>query len=340
MRGSDPELSIGIATLYRPDYLFEAVASVVSAARQASCQIELVVSDMGGACETIEAIREASEGSPPNLRIITLSNKSIQSGIANWRNCLAHARGKYYMMIGDDDRVSPGGLTALCRHIGGGDAPAAFLGPTQDIDAAGRIIRTKRRRMKTVPGTALLAAIALRKESIRWCAFVAQTHRLRALRVFEYDFPGGGGAADGAAIYAAAMGGDVTLLSTPVAQFRVHASNDSRVVDVAYQERQRDEFLRFVGRSVSDPWLTNVARFWCATGVYFQVARWTTSRRLGVHEYELLMRLAARYAREIDWAELGTAFRWRYPAFLAVGVMSGAILRVQHVASRDGGREP
>lgn len=305
-----PLLTVGIATLHRPVYLEEAVRSVVEAARHTSAVIEMIVSDMGCATASKFAYDRAVQNAPPNLRVRRLERPMVMTGIENWNQCLREATGLFYMMIGDDDRLRPDAFYILSPIlIAAPNSTAAVLASARDINAHGKVSHQTRNREAVLVGRAFLERVVLRRITLRWCAFVARTEVLHRTEPFSLPFPGGGGAADGAAILSASMHGAVQTLSVAISEFRVHGANDSRGIDINYQIEQRNVLIRFLGQQALLPrWVENLTNLWLGTGVYFQIMRWTAAHELDIETRDALRKLAKNYVDRVSFRELPIRF--------------------------------
>jgi hypothetical protein len=322
----EPLLTVGIATLNRPHYLEEAIESVVTAAQRIECRIQLVVSDMGGNTESFRSYERSTLNSPSWLQCEWFSDTRIKSGIANWDNCLSRARGRYYMMIGDDDRLLPEAIIHLKAALDSRDSePTGLLASACDIDANGGNRRTLVNPRRVYDGRVFLADVVTRKLYLRWCAFVARTKVLKSCRPFTYPFPGGGGAADGAAIISAALSGQIITLDVPISEFRVHGDNDSRAISLMYQRDQRKTLQQFVATlpqaTATDQALVSV---WLGTGIRFQCLRWAIQGLLDVPTLSDLEKLAHDHLDSFSGQDLPTRIR----LFRAVSRMVGLLARV------------
>jgi hypothetical protein len=100
-----PLLSVLLPTRNRLDYLRYAVETV---RRQDDPDWELVVSDN----DSEEDIAGFVEGlDDPRIRYVRTA--SFVPVTENWNNALAHSRGRYVVMLGDDDGLMPGYVAAI-----------------------------------------------------------------------------------------------------------------------------------------------------------------------------------------------------------------------------------
>lgn len=331
-----PLLTIGVATLDRPKYLEEALKSIVAAAQRCDCNIQLVVSDMGGNPESARAYERATHNAPSWLHCEWICDTGIPSGIANWENCLVRARGRYFMMIGDDDRLLPEAFIHLKETLENRDSElAGLLASACDIDEAGVRLRTLKNPRKVHDGRAFLADVVTRKLHLRWCAFVAKTSGLKKSRPFSWPFPGGGGAADGAAIISTALSGEIITLDVPISEFRVHSGNDSRAVSLSYQHDQRETLQQFVS---SLPQATSIDRalvfVWLGAGIRYQCLRWAIQGLLDNSKLKHLEMMAFDHLKRAAGQPLPTRVRLYQLRSFAVGVLARLITQASFRRNR------
>ncbi len=113
--GPPPLVSICIPAYRRPVELREAIASALA---QIAQDLEVVVTDDGGTHQDV-----ATEFADPRLRYVL--NASNLGMARNWERALSLARGKYVMLLMDDDRLMPA-FVERCLEVFGAD-------PTIDI---------------------------------------------------------------------------------------------------------------------------------------------------------------------------------------------------------------
>jgi len=314
-------LSIGIATLNRPPLLARAVETVFAAARFAGAapnSVELIVSDMGGSPETKAVLDRLAASAPEQLCFRRQVDTSIPSGIANWRECLRLARGRYYMMIGDDDELDPEALAKLLPIIAESHV-ACFLGSAFDIDGEGRPTRRVRQSRAELEGERFFQNIVCRRVTLRWCAFVCRRDILVETGAFDRDFPGGGDGADAAAIFSSASAGRAMLLDFPIGRFRVHGANDSRRLSIDYHVNHREELAAYVAKPIfHNRRMRELCHYWLADGIFYQIVRWRMQNIIRRHELLALLGYADQFASRIDWGQIQLTMRLQYHARRAI----------------------
>lgn len=127
---------------YKPDYLVEAISSILSQTWQ---DWELVLVD---------------DCSPSDLRSLTSpflgdervhfyrNNKNFGAVdvVDNWNKCLEYCTGDYVICMGDDDRLLPDCLSSLACIIDRHPGLGVYHSRTQIIDARGIVIKTLEER--------------------------------------------------------------------------------------------------------------------------------------------------------------------------------------------------
>lgn len=105
MNSPNPMVTVGIPTYNRAGYLKKAIASVLS---QTYSPIEILISDNASNDGTAAFLASIDDS---RLRYVTqASNVGM---IGNWNACLDLARGEYFLLLSDDDRLAPDALREL-----------------------------------------------------------------------------------------------------------------------------------------------------------------------------------------------------------------------------------
>jgi glycosyltransferase involved in cell wall biosynthesis len=96
-----PSVSVAICTYNRPQYLREAVASVLA---QTLTDFELILCDDASTDETPDICRELAA---KDRRIRILRHEANIGMVANWNSGLQASRGRYYAKLDDDNHYLP-----------------------------------------------------------------------------------------------------------------------------------------------------------------------------------------------------------------------------------------
>jgi glycosyltransferase involved in cell wall biosynthesis len=127
-----PLITIAIPAYNRPDMLAQALASI--AAQTARVPVEVIVLDDGRMPETRAAVaRFGAEGYRYH------ENPETLGAVANWNQCLRKARGKFVMVLHEDDMLYPWFLERVVPHLE--DGSAAYCMRTSRGRVAPRIPR-------------------------------------------------------------------------------------------------------------------------------------------------------------------------------------------------------
>jgi glycosyltransferase involved in cell wall biosynthesis len=112
-----PLITIAVPAYNRPDMLAETLASI--AAQTAAVPLEVIVCDDGRMAQTRAVVaRFRREG------YRYLANPVTLGAVANWNRCLALARGKFVMVLHEDDILYPWYLASILPRLE--DGAAAF----------------------------------------------------------------------------------------------------------------------------------------------------------------------------------------------------------------------
>ncbi|HZP61055.1 MAG TPA: glycosyltransferase family A protein, partial [Opitutaceae bacterium] len=132
---STPLITFGIPAFRRPALLAETLASL--AAQEGDWDFEVVVCDDAGLPETRRAVENFS------ARPISYHPNSPPLGaVANWNRCLELARGRWTMVLHEDDALYPWylrlaaphlreGIAAVCTQTVQGPAPPPLTPPAR-----------------------------------------------------------------------------------------------------------------------------------------------------------------------------------------------------------------
>ena len=119
-RREAPRITFAIPAFNRPQLLRETLASL--AAQTGGHDYEVIVCDDGGSPETARVVA----GFPAD-RVALYLNRPALGGVGNWNRCLQQARGRWVMILHEDDTLYPWYLdTVAARLRDGGQGAEAF----------------------------------------------------------------------------------------------------------------------------------------------------------------------------------------------------------------------
>ena len=102
MSAKTPKVSVCIPTYNRPDFLRQAIESVLA---QTFSDYELIISDNASEDSTTDLISSFKD-----RRIIYIRKEKNIGAIDNFNSCLAAAKGEYITIFHDDDIMLPDNL--------------------------------------------------------------------------------------------------------------------------------------------------------------------------------------------------------------------------------------
>ncbi len=129
-----PLITFGIPAYSRPALLAEALASI--AGQTAPIDYEVIVTDDGGSAETAEVVARF-----PQERFFYHRNAPALGAVQNWNEGIRRARGRWVMILHEDDALFPWylaqvlprlceGLAAVCtKTVSGPFLPSSVAGP-------------------------------------------------------------------------------------------------------------------------------------------------------------------------------------------------------------------
>lgn len=113
-----PLVSFGIPAYRRPALLAETLASI--AAQTAALEYEVVVCDDGD-----DPATPATVARFPSARFFYFRNPRPLGAVGNWNECLRRARGRWVMILHEDDTLYPWYLATVHPYLGAGVAAVA-----------------------------------------------------------------------------------------------------------------------------------------------------------------------------------------------------------------------
>lgn len=310
---SAPVMSIGIPSYNREAFLKECLQSCLTQKGTSPESYEIVVSNNSSTDGTENYLKELSSSwSMKNPKLTILHQNPGISPMENWQACLDKARGEYFLLLSDDDTVEQGLVAEIIHTLTElkSERPAAILVGFRDIDHNGHVRRVVKNRPNKIKGAAFFRELIFRKQRYRWCAVVARKDLLLESQVFKLPFPGSGMFADGAAMLACCIKGDIFRVSKPLVSYRVHSGNDSRRPDFDANRRGHQIFIEFAEKLSGGKggWSERV-RFWCAEGTIYQLARWLVKKQLSPREVLATLANSKKLTAKMDWGD----FHWSYP---------------------------
>jgi glycosyltransferase involved in cell wall biosynthesis len=132
-----PLVSIAIPTLNRCKFLKLAIESAL--AQTYPC-VEILVSNNASTDETEEFLALLTD---PRLNVLTQSEKVPM--VDNWNKCVEVAKGKYFILLSDDDLLEANAISELVKRyedLKDGSSPGIVYSRAHVIDGDGKLIRT------------------------------------------------------------------------------------------------------------------------------------------------------------------------------------------------------
>jgi glycosyltransferase involved in cell wall biosynthesis len=115
-----PEITFAIPAYNRPQLLAETLASLRALKNAGDC--EILVCDDGGLPETRALVSQEAAENPP---VYFFPNTPALGAVGNWNRCLCAARGRWVMVLHEDDALYPWYLDAVRPHLRDGVAAVA-----------------------------------------------------------------------------------------------------------------------------------------------------------------------------------------------------------------------
>ena len=255
---SDVLVTIGIPTYNRADgYLREALAAALA---QTYSHIEILVADNSSTDDT-ESVVSAIGGD----RVTYVKHPTNLGAQGNYNSLVELARGEYFLMLHDDDRIDPDFVEA-CVTAMGDRRPGLVRTGTRVIDGAGAVVYS---RPNKAPGTttrALLEAWFDTKTSFYFCSTLFNTAALR--RAGGFDTPRALFNDVAAYVLVAHAAGTVEVQDVK-ATFRQHATNTGKASTVAAWAQDAAHVVEIMTRTVASEAATPAEEFRGKATAYF-----------------------------------------------------------------------
>lgn len=181
-----PKVTIAIPTFNRAAWIGGAVAAALA---QTYPNFEILISDNASTDETPSALAELDD---PRIRVV---RQPVNLGlVGNWNACLAEARGEYFALVPDDDRISPWFLERCMRLVE--DEPGLpIVLALSDLSLAlegGRVLSAvphKRFSTGIRRGSDILREFLEDRISAQMCSILMRTDALRSQGGFPAGMP-------------------------------------------------------------------------------------------------------------------------------------------------------
>lgn len=240
-RADSPLVTIIIPTLRRPQWLREALQSAVS---QTYLNLQIIVSDNGSGDSTPKIVSEFNDP-----RIFFRQNTKTIPAIDHYHQCLSYAKGTYFLMLSDDDKISPGYIESMVELMVEFPQTTAAFGSSCTIDSQGRI--TQSRLLDKVwhePGAHFLRDWFLHKRQLPTFSVISVFTRTDLVR--EYGGPPPfHNLSDIAFVISLALAGHVSFSHKGCFYYRVHAAGDCLTMSWTDRLESIKEFNQYLSRA-------------------------------------------------------------------------------------------
>jgi glycosyltransferase involved in cell wall biosynthesis len=214
--------------------------------------IEVIVSDNGSGDQTPEIVAKFADS-----RIRYRQNKKTIEAPLHWNQCLTEAKGEYFVIISDDDIVSPNFVESLVKHFQKNPSTTVGLTRCEIIDDLGQIVQ-----FLSVPNWNCYNGVEFVLDWL-WGRMVIPSRTFISLfaNTKLLQFVGGypnftdGANSENSTIIALALHGDVGFVADAVFQYRVYAG--SYGLSVKYR-RLAQSAMEFREHLDADPELTRL----------------------------------------------------------------------------------
>jgi glycosyltransferase involved in cell wall biosynthesis len=305
-------VSVAIPTRNRLQYLQKAIESAFAADYP---HIEILVSDNASTDET-PAIADIYR----NRGVRWYRQESDLGMVGNWNFCLRVAKGDYFLLLSDDDELTPPSLNLLARAIECNSASrgvACSYGSVEVISSTGERITKGHHGRPVEPLEEFIAGWLQSRRSIFPCSTLLR--RADMLRVGGYKEQYGPFADVGAWLDVACLRPDsvVAFVDEPLARYRMHESNLSGAECITEHVTQFDLLSSDFSSLFSLQRQENVTRYRAA--LVASKLRVMAKRRRGLQGFQYLRLIHS------NWSLIGKGFALE-PYFRNLLILSSPML--------------
>lgn len=246
-----PLVTIAIPIFKRLEYLPHILEIVRS---QDYPAIELLISDNGLNGDRVREIAHQHYPRPLKFR----QNQTTVSAIPHFNQLLQEASGKYFVLLCDDDEISPNYVSQLVKRLEADPLADVAIARQELLNLDGTLTHASTDRLPAWLDGAEFVVRTWRDYEFKFECFVSvMMRRSAALAVGGYpDFPRGNGS-DNALLAKLCLGRHVVFSSACVFRWRIHDTSNgwsASIHELAVATRQ---FIDFVNR---DPALRRFAQ--------------------------------------------------------------------------------
>lgn len=290
-----------------------------SAAAQDYSNIELIVSDNGQNGSTVREVADANYPRPYRFR----QNTQTVSLTIHFNQLLAEARGEYFVMLADDDELSPRYVSELAGLLDRNPRASFGVGSQEILDEAGQVIRRTRVRLPQYLSGPTFFRAAFHTYEYGFECFMTYLVRTAELRRFGgYPDTPMGNAADDAVLLKLCLDRDVALSDRCAFRYRVY--DWSYGLSVPIQDLA-EAIRRAIHMLDSDPDYKSFAR--TNPAEWAELKRYLTENKLGTYYFRWRDMYRGRMTR-LQW--LKAAFAFPYSRYYYSLVLSTLLNTAAH----------
>lgn len=231
VEGVQGGLSVAILSYNRPEYLREALLSVLA---QSSRPLEVGVFDNGSGPQVKESIADLLKDD------VTWMGWEPHSSVENFRRAFAWGSGKYLYVMHDDDRLTPDFFKTMCHELNDHPDYVAIACNGERIDQDGK--RLGHRVLPPPIGDRVFDKAELAALYARWFlpfpSVIYVRRHLSAVRIKEEY----GKQWDAVFLCDLAEIGPFAFLDRPLLEYRMHGQQDSAIFPEK-QNRLKEDYV-------------------------------------------------------------------------------------------------
>jgi GT2 family glycosyltransferase len=322
---TDIALTICIPTYQRPELVARSIRSAIASSRPWTDSVELIVSDNSPelTSETCKAELSRWRG-----RALYLGNTPNIGMIPNMNQCIAHARGRYVLILHDDDYLLPAGTGAiLAAARTAADRDAVLLFGVRVVDGDGHLRRHQSfKRDQYLPPPGAVIRLLSDPSFVRMPAIVVRRNVFEAVGGFD-ETAGNPTDFDMALRLFSRFG--VRCLPTTTSAYSVHEGAQTTRTFTAETVRTN---LHIFDRAAAQCIVPPAVLRRCEAHWFHQFILSGVSRRLGVGDRPGATEIMALFQLP-EVRALGLSYRW-LPIRLGMHVLVSMPVKVSRAVAR------
>lgn len=307
---STPVLSICIPAYNRPKWFSRALASILTTPETQQAQIEIVVSDDSTIAECGQISHQSLSGwqGPWQYQVNSPSLGMAQ----NWNRCIQMAKGKYILILHDDDYLETGAIANILETVQAHPQTSAFLFGVNVVTAKEHVRKKQQfSKMEYLDRRAALQQLLLNSSFVRFPGIVLQRDVFQQVGYFDEKV---GGIADIHLWIRIFNAYGVCCVPITTANYTVHA--DALTMNM-FNESVVNQLLSLFDWIEAEQWLDLELLEFCKTNYFHQFILAGSIRYLRIGNFKNTRKTLSLF-NTVQLNSQKAVFKWKLLRFLLI----------------------